>query len=476
MDDLCLRGRRRRDLSLDHVGQRGGVAQHLGEARADIGPGGSRPQRIAHAGAAQLIVVGAIANSGSPCRDYATAGSSERSGKGPARGGRCVRRAWRDNPKRCRRAEGQKWTQRAHPVAGSDSRQGKCSAADLPRRLIWWTLSGARAVRALLGGNREPEPQTAKTRRSGGSCIDGRGKPAARVLAETSFPYLEPDFKRRFRATGGVCPEGRRFPARVLLSTGGSMFAVTIDLDAYDNLPPRQLKAMLRALRFADEGGVVHASLTMLATPGPQPLDRAPRARRAGGCGARRAPGAARGRVPVANRPEVSVPDRSAADCELTSPSRQLGRAAPQLVPIANRCADARIGRRRWHGQLRPMGRPSRRLKRPSHSAGRQTRARRPRLELSSGSKEPSERERALSQQDEIPDGWEEAAAAERRLAGLGPVNLPARVAQARRLQRGGADHDLALARLGAEGAGRWPTAVADPDTLAEMRPPMFRS
>ena len=42
---------------------------------------------------------------------------------------------------------------------------------------------------------------------------------------------------------------------------------------------------------------------------------------------------------------------------------------------------------------------------------------------LSSGSKEPSERELSLSQ-DEIPDGWEEAAAAERRLAGLGPVNL----------------------------------------------------
>jgi len=31
-----------------------------------------------------------------------------------------------------------------------------------------------------------------------------------------------------------------------------------------------------------------------------------------------------------------------------------------------------------------------------------------------------------LSQQDEIPVGWEEAAAAERRLAGLGPVNLRA--------------------------------------------------
>ena len=46
------------------------------------------------------------------------------------------------------------------------------------------------------------------------------------------------------------------------------MFAVTIDLDAYDNLPPRQLKATLRALRFADGEGVVHASLTMLAMPG----------------------------------------------------------------------------------------------------------------------------------------------------------------------------------------------------------------
>ena len=47
------------------------------------------------------------------------------------------------------------------------------------------------------------------------------------------------------------------------------------------------------------------------------------------------------------------------------------------------------------------------------------------RLELSSGSKEPSERELSLSQ-DEIPEGWEDAAAAERRLAGLGSVNLMA--------------------------------------------------
>ena len=47
------------------------------------------------------------------------------------------------------------------------------------------------------------------------------------------------------------------------------------------------------------------------------------------------------------------------------------------------------------------------------------------RLELSSGSKE-LQRELLSLKQDEIPAGWEEAAAAERRLAGLGPVNLRA--------------------------------------------------
>jgi hypothetical protein len=42
-----------------------------------------------------------------------------------------------------------------------------------------------------------------------------------------------------------------------------------------------------------------------------------------------------------------------------------------------------------------------------------------------SGSKEPSGEQAALSE-GEIPSGWEEAAAAERCLAGLGPVNLRA--------------------------------------------------
>lgn len=46
------------------------------------------------------------------------------------------------------------------------------------------------------------------------------------------------------------------------------MRLVTIDLDAYDQLPPRQLRAMLRALRFADTDGVVCATLTQLAMPG----------------------------------------------------------------------------------------------------------------------------------------------------------------------------------------------------------------
>ena len=59
------------------------------------------------------------------------------------------------------------------------------------------------------------------------------------------------------------------FPRGCCSAPGGAVSCiVTIDLDQYDHLPPRQLKAMLRALRFADEGGVVHASLTMLATPG----------------------------------------------------------------------------------------------------------------------------------------------------------------------------------------------------------------
>ena len=119
--------------------------------------------------------------SGQPCRDYATAGSSERSGTGRlavdtafaglARQSQALPRRWVSEVGRAR-------TSRGRVVVAN----GKCSAAGLSRRLIWWTLSGARAVPRLAQGKPEPEPQTAKTRRSGGSCIDGRGKPASSYL------------------------------------------------------------------------------------------------------------------------------------------------------------------------------------------------------------------------------------------------------------------------------------------------------
>ena len=113
------------------------------------------------------------------------------------------------------------------PRGGQMLCRALAEALDLVRRFR------ARGLfRALLGGNREPEPQTAKTRRSGGSCIDGRGKAGARLLAETSFPYLEPDFKRRFRATGGVCPEGRRFPGGCCSAPGEALPAISNLSDA----------------------------------------------------------------------------------------------------------------------------------------------------------------------------------------------------------------------------------------------------
>lgn len=68
-------------------------------------------------------------------------------------------------------------------------------------------------------------------------------------------------------ATGKLCP-GKAPPSGMSRNIlGGPMF-VTIDLDAYETLPPRQLRAMLRALRFADNDGFVSATLDQLAMPG----------------------------------------------------------------------------------------------------------------------------------------------------------------------------------------------------------------
>ena len=213
----------------------------------------------------------------------------------------------------------------------------------------------------------------------------------------------------------------RRFPAGVLLSTGGAMFAVTIDLDAYDNLPPRQLKAMLRALRFADSEGVVRASLTMLATPG---LSRSTVHRELAGL-------EDAGHVARQERPEggflwrIGRRFRSAtkgAESASFSGCRRpaVGTLSDQvyLVPPADSRARAGIPARN--------GTPVPPDETPVPQRGTPDSRATPAVKnLSSGSKEPSERELSLSQ-DEIPNGWEAAAAAERRLAGLAPVNLMA--------------------------------------------------
>ena len=208
------------------------------------------------------------------------------------------------------------------------------------------------------------------------------------------------------------------------------MFAVTIDLDQYDTLPPRQLKAMLRALRFADEGGVVRASLTMLATPG---LSRSTAHRELAGLEeaglalrqerpeggflwriGRRFRGA---RSPGTVRPH---PEWAKTRESHSSPSG--GKLKPHTEWATNR--KSHTSGQSGSTSTR-FGTPVPPAETPVPQRGT-TDSRAPaRLELSSGSKEPSERELSLSE-GEIPSGWEEAAAAERGLAGLGPVNLRA--------------------------------------------------
>jgi len=46
------------------------------------------------------------------------------------------------------------------------------------------------------------------------------------------------------------------------------MLLITIDLDAWESLPPHAIRAMLRAIRFADGEGYVRASLSRLSLPG----------------------------------------------------------------------------------------------------------------------------------------------------------------------------------------------------------------
>jgi len=181
---------------------------------------------------------------------------------------------------------------------------------------------------------------------------------------------------------------------------------VSIDLDAYDRLPPRQLKAMLRALRFADEEGVVHATLSMLAMPG---LSRS-----------------------TAHRELAGLEDAGHVERQQRPEGGFLWRIGQRFRSRPARQAQVRVTgghAAMHHGAHPPDGTPVPAAETPVPQRGTtDSRATPARLELSSGSKEPSERElspQALSQQqDEIPIGWEEAAAAERRLAGLGPVNL----------------------------------------------------
>jgi len=145
---------------------------------------------------------------------------------------------------------------------------------------------------------------------------------------------------------------------------------VTIDLDAYENLPPRQLRAMLRALRFADGTGVVRATLNQLTMPG---LSRSAVHRDLAGL--ERA--GERYRIPARFR---SVPTAGT----LGTVSHET--AVPEAGTTDSRAPAFKV--------------------------------------LSSVSKETSERELSLS--DSIPNGWREAAAAERRRADSPPVNLDA--------------------------------------------------
>ena len=58
----------------------------------------------------------------------------------------------------------------------------------------------------------------------------------------------------------------RRFPARVLLSTGGScVVIVAVNFEAFQALPPFEFKLMTAMLRYVNRSGECHPALRQLA-------------------------------------------------------------------------------------------------------------------------------------------------------------------------------------------------------------------
>lgn len=205
------------------------------------------------------------------------------------------------------------------------------------------------------------------------------------------------------------------------------MFIVTIDLDAYEQLPPRQLRAMLRSLRFADPDGLVRASLTMLAMPG---LSRS-----------------------AVHRDLGALEDDGHIKRQEEGGYRIARRYRPSIVPAAGTPAVPQVGT--------PNSRP------PAFS--------KPSSELRSS-------ERELSLQDEIPDGWIAAATTARRRVDLPDVDLQVewrklviyaadeRISRSRWLMwsmRARLDHTNTPAPVTGD-----TTTVVNPETLPNAAPP----
>jgi len=179
----------------------------------------------------------------------------------------------------------------------------------------------------------------------------------------------------------------RRFPARVLLSTGGSMFAiVAVPFEAFQALPPFEFKLMAAVLRYVNRQGECCPALYQLAADvgsSEATVSRGMSRLEQHGCFTRERQGNGRYLYRIGERFLARRIGKPKIDGNRATPSNR-----PHLAPVQDSL---------------------------SHGARQEV--------TPSSDQRSSEGEQQPSQQDEIPDGWKDAAAAERRLAGLPEVD-----------------------------------------------------
>jgi len=250
-------------------------------------------------------------------------------------------------------------------------------------------------------------------------------------LAETSFPYLEPDFKRRFRAQAESALKAAAFP-RVLQHRGSFMH---LDFAACRGLDPAQFKLLAAFAHHADAAGECRVLQSEIAAEmgisastvcrwTAELVHRGCLTRTRIGGGSYRYRIAARflaGFVPAVQSnsfamkefvPEVQINFSTVEKSNLFTMNKSNSHQKTASNPKG-------AGR---SGELHPV--KSGIAHAASADSGAPASA--PAFVVPSSELRSSEGEQEALSADLIPIGWEAAAAAERGLAGLGPVNLRA--------------------------------------------------